>query len=218
MRSIGMKTYENSKFINELFYPDAVDDYFDAQPGAQEQIMREMHLTNYSGLAASTLQTIYQQLYLDRLSGDRRLRITTMTDVTAARQDGPDVVLELTDRRTGATEELRCDLVLLGTGFAREMPALVRELASGLGLDRIEVDRAYRLRIEGPATAACYLQGVNEDTHGIADSLLSVLAPRAAEIAGDILAHRRRPVGPTGPLGHGVRHDTRLVAAPTPVI
>jgi len=38
--------------------------------------------------------------------------------------------------------------------------------------------------------ADCYLQGTNEETHGIADSLISVLAVRAGEIVEDILAHR----------------------------
>jgi L-ornithine N5-oxygenase len=41
-----------------------------------------------------------------------------------------------------------------------------------------------------PSEAACYLQGVNEATHGIADSLLSVAAHRAADITADLLAHR----------------------------
>lgn len=44
--------------------------------------------------------------------------------------------------------------------------------------------------MNGPAAAACYLQGVNEATHGIADSLMSVLAYRASEIADDVLTHR----------------------------
>ena len=52
--------------------------------------------------------------------------------------------------------------------------------------------RNYRLNT-GRATAGCYLQGVNEATHGIADSLLTVLAVRAADITRDILADRARP-------------------------
>jgi L-ornithine N5-monooxygenase len=190
MRSIGVKTYENSKFTNELYFPTFVDEFFQARPEAREQILQEMHLTNYSGLAAPMLDNIYRQLYLDRLSGKGRLRIITLTDVTAAREDGDEVVLELTDRKTGAVEELRCDLVLLGTGFQHGMPSRVRGLARSLGLDRIEVTRDYRLVISGPADAACYLQGVNEATHGIADSLLSVLASRASDIVHDILAQR----------------------------
>jgi L-ornithine N5-monooxygenase len=203
MRSIGMKTYENSKFTNELYFPTFVDEFFQARPEAREQILQEMHLTNYSGLAAPMLDSIYRQLYLDRLTGKGKLRIITLTDVTGAREDSDEVVLELTDRKTGAVEELRCDLVLLGTGFQRRMPWMVRAVASSLGLDRVEVTRDYRLVVDGPAEAACYLQGVNEATHGIADSLLSVLAPRASDIVHDILGHRgdRRdgaPVDRTG--------------------
>lgn len=190
MRSIGLKTYENSKFTNELYYPKAVDDFFWARPEAQRQILDEMHLTNYSGLNPATLEKLYHALYLDRLTGKGRLRVLTMQDVTSAHEDSDEVVLELTDRRTGQVEELRCDLVLLGTGFMRSMPTLVRELAAALGLEHISVNRTYQLDVPGPATARCYLQGVNEATHGIADSLLSMQAIRAWEITNDILADR----------------------------
>jgi L-ornithine N5-oxygenase len=188
MRSIGMKTYENSKFTNEMYFPAAVEDFFGARPEGREQILREMHTSNYSALATSTLETLYRQLYLDRLSGKGLLRIETMTDVTAARVDSGEVVLELTSRRTGAVEELPCDLVLLGTGFVRQMPTLIRDFAETVGVDRIEVTRDYRMKIPGTAGAACYLQGVNEATHGISDSLLSMLAMRATDIVDDILA------------------------------
>jgi L-ornithine N5-oxygenase len=186
MRSIGIKTYENSKFTNEWYFPSAVDEFFGARPEAREQILREMHITNYSGLAPDLLDRLYRQLYLDRLSGEHRLRVATMTDVTFACEDGDDVLLALNDRRTGVVEELRCDMVLLGTGFVRQLPALVRGLANALRLSQVEVTRNYRMNIPGPG--ACYLQGVNEATHGISDSLLSVLATRASDITADLLA------------------------------
>jgi L-ornithine N5-oxygenase len=190
MRSIGLTSYENSKFANELFYPGFVDEFFDAPPEARDQILREMHRTNYSGLAPGLLETLYRQFYVDRLTDERRLAMHTMTDVTAARERDGEIVLELRDRKTGSVEWLACDLVLLGTGYVREMPALVRGLTDRLGLDAIDVTRSYRVRVPGPAACACYLQGVNEATHGIADSLLSVLAHRAWQIAEDITSHR----------------------------
>lgn len=190
MRSIGLNYYESSKFNNELFFPSHVDKFFDALPDAREQMLKEMHHTNYSGLAPGTMDSLYRSVYLDRLSGRSRLRMITMNDITDARDDGDEVVLELTDRRTGEVQELRTDLVLLGTGFSPEMPRMVQEIAKSIGLSEIKVTRDYRLEIDQPATAAVYLQGVNEATHGIADSLLSVLAPRANDILQDILAHR----------------------------
>jgi len=190
MRSIGLNCYETSKFNNELFFPSFVDQFYVASPEARRQMLVEMHHTNYSGLAPGMMDLLYRQVYLDRLSGRRRLQMITMHDITAARDDGDEVVLELTDWRTGATQQLRTDLVLLGTGFSPEMPKLVRDLANSIGLAEITVTRDYRLVIDRPGPAACYLQGVNEQTHGIADSLLSVLAPRANDILQDILAHR----------------------------
>ncbi|MFI9456181.1 lysine N(6)-hydroxylase/L-ornithine N(5)-oxygenase family protein [Amycolatopsis sp. NPDC052450] len=190
MRSIGLNYYESSKFNNELFFPSHVDTFFGSRPEAREQMLKEMHHTNYSGLAPGTMDALYRSVYLDRLSGRSRLKMITMADLTDARDEGDEIVLELTDRRTGETQELRTDLVLLGTGFSPEMPKMVQEIAKSIGLSEIKVTRDYRLEIDQPATAAVYLQGVNEATHGIADSLLSVLAPRANDILQDILTLR----------------------------
>jgi L-ornithine N5-monooxygenase len=190
MRTIGLRAYESSKFINERYYPAHTDAFFAARLEGREQILREMHHTNYSGLAPALLESLYSDRYLERFAGVERTRLVTMTDITAAREVDGEVVLDLTDRRTGRVTELACDLVLCGTGFAKAMPRLVTRLASALDLDGVAVTRNYRLVVPEPAAGACYLQGVNESTHGIADSLLSVLGHRAADITQDILQHR----------------------------
>ena len=196
MRSIGLSSDQSSKFTNELYYPSFVDEFYDAQPAAREQILREMYRTNYSVVTPPMLEHLYTDQYLDRFNERNDRRLVTMVDITAAREADDEVVLELTDRRTGAVTELRRDLVFLGTGFDVRMPRLVRELAGSLELDRIDISRQYRLELGAAdgagSTAACYLQGVNEQTHGISDSLLSVLAQRAEEICCDIVAHRER--------------------------
>jgi L-ornithine N5-monooxygenase len=190
MRSISIGAYDKTKFINELYFPSAVDDFFAARPAAREQLLREMHKTNYSGIEPPFVDSLYSDSYLDRLSKQDRRRIVTMTDITAAEAAEDEVTLELTDRMTGAVSDLQADLVFLGTGFVREMPMLIRRLGEALNLSQIQANRQYRLILDGPATAACYLQGVNEATHGIGDSLLSVIACRAGEIVNDILDHR----------------------------
>ncbi len=189
-RSIGLNYYETSKFNNELYFPSFVDQFFISRPEARLRMLAQMHHTNYSGLAPGMMDSLYRQFYLDRMSGRGRLALIPMHDITAARDEGEEIVIELTDWRTGALQELRADLVLLGTGFMPEMPRLVRRVADSIGLSDIVVTRDYRLVTDHPSTAACYLQGVNEATHGIADSLLSVVAPRANDIVQDILTHR----------------------------
>ena len=193
MRSIGLNAYETSRFTNELFYPSFVDEFHQAPPEARAQLLREMHRTNYAGLTPEMLDTLYRQIYVERLTGAERIEMIPMVDVTAAGMDGREVVLSLADRKSGRRTEVRCDLLLLGTGFAKEMPRLVRDLAAAVGLDEITVNRSYRMSLPPAFTGTCHLQGVNETTHGIADSLLSVLAPRAEDIVCDLLANRRAP-------------------------
>ncbi|MFI5706660.1 SidA/IucD/PvdA family monooxygenase [Kribbella sp. NPDC051620] len=192
MRSIGLSSDASSKFTNELYYPGFVDEFYDARPAAREQILQEMYRTNYSVVTPPMLEHLYADLYLDRFNGRNERRLIPMVDITAARETGDELVLELTDRRTGVVTELHRDVVFLGTGFDTRMPRLVRELAGSLDLDRIDVTRRYQLELGVPSAAACYLQGVNEQTHGISDTLLSVLAQRAEEICRDIIAHRER--------------------------
>jgi L-ornithine N5-oxygenase len=199
MRSIGLNYYETSKFNNEMFYASFVDDFFVSRPEARKQMLKELHHTNYSGLAPGMMDSLYRSVYLDRLNGRGRLEMITTHDIVSARDDGDEIVLELTDWRTGDIQELRTDLVLLGTGFCTEMPAMVRHVADAIGLEEIAVTRDYRLVIDRPSTAACYLQGVNEATHGIADSLLSILAVRSNDILQDILTHRAAHPENTGP-------------------
>jgi L-ornithine N5-oxygenase len=191
MRSIGLRNYESSKFTNEIFYSSFIDEFHAADPEARAQLLREMHLSNYGGLAPAMLETLYRQRYLERLSGEERLRMITMTDVADCRVEDDEVVLSLVNRRTGRAEKLRADLVLLGTGFCGTMPAMVQGLAAELGIAEVTVDRGYRLQLPATDGASCYLQGVNEATHGIADSLLSVLASRSADIVKGLLAGRR---------------------------
>jgi len=209
MRSIGLSSDQSSKFTNEMYYPSFVDEFFDAPPHAREQILRELYRTNYSVVTPPMLEHLYADLYLDHFQQRTDRRLITMVDITAAHEAEDELVLELTDRRTGAVTELRRDVIFLGTGFDTRMPRLVRDLADDLGLDRVDVTRQYRLDLNGTggegSSAACYLQGVNEETHGISDSLLSVLAQRSEEICRDIVAHRERipaaAVSANGPAG-----------------
>jgi L-ornithine N5-monooxygenase len=193
MRSVGPTADQSSKFTNELYYPSYVEEFFNTPADGRELVLRELYKTNYSCITPAMLQSLYTDLYLDRLAGRHDRRLITMTEITAAREQDGEVILELTDRRTHQVTELRRDLVFLGTGFAWRTPRLIRALADAAGLGEIEVTRDYRLVLPQGATAACYLQGVNEATHGIGDSLLSVLARRAQDITLDILEHRAAP-------------------------
>jgi L-ornithine N5-oxygenase len=196
VRSIGLQNYQTSKFVNKLFFPSFVDDFYDSPAEIREQILGEMRFTNYGGLAPPFLDELYTMLYRQKTLGPQRSTMRAMTEVVGARVDNDEVILDLRDRKSGKVEPLHCDLVLLGTGYDPRMPLMVRNLAAKAGRDEISVSRCYRVDMGDSAWGAMYLQGVNEETHGIADSLISVLAHRSQDILADLLA--RRSASPVG--------------------
>ncbi|MGW6929911.1 lysine N(6)-hydroxylase/L-ornithine N(5)-oxygenase family protein [Lentzea sp. NPDC054927] len=198
VRSIGLQNYQHSKFVNELFYPSFVDEFYDSPPEVRKQVLDEMRLTNYSGLAPEFLDNLYMMLYQQKAHGPQRSWVRPMTEVVAARVEQDEVVLDLRDRMSGKVEPLHCDLVLVGTGYDPRMPWLVRDLAERAGIDEINVSRRYRVDLGESAWGAMYLQGVNEETHGIADSLISVIAHRSQDILTDLLARRQHSSPETG--------------------
>jgi L-ornithine N5-oxygenase len=129
-------------------------------------------------------------LYQQKMLGRQRSHIQALTEVLSARVEDDEVVLELRDRKSGKVEPMHCDLVLLGTGYRQQLPALVQDLAGRLGLTDLPVSRRYRADLGESSWAALYLQGLNEQTHGIADTLISVLAHRSDDITADLLDRR----------------------------
>jgi L-ornithine N5-oxygenase len=204
LRSIALKDYQTSKFVNELFYPSFVDEFYRMSDGVRAKVLEEMHLTNYAGLAAPFLEELYTMIYRQKMLGEPVSTIRGLTDVTDAWTEhrpggGEEVVLEVRDLKTGGTEQLHCDAVFLGTGFDPRMPRMVRDLADAIGLPDVTVNRQYRADLGENARGALYLQGVNEATHGISDSLISVLAQRSGDISGDIFDRRgARPATASG--------------------
>lgn len=196
VRSIGLQNYQTSKFVNEIFFPSFIDSFYDSPTEARREILTEAHQTNYAGLAAPFLDDMYYMLYRQKLFGSRSSSVRAMTEVVGAREDGAEIVLDLRDRKSGKVESMRCDLVLLGTGYEPRLPELVRGLASNADLDEVTVGRRYRVDLGEGVRGGLYLQGINEQTHGIADSLLSVLASRSQDIVTDLL--ERRSAAPAG--------------------
>jgi len=77
---------------------------------------------------------------------------------------------------------LMVDMILLATGYDRTLDAGVLR-----GLARFATgappDRDYRLPMQSDFAPAIFVQGYSEPTHGLSDTLLSVLALRAEELS-----------------------------------
>ncbi|WP_082508065.1 lysine N(6)-hydroxylase/L-ornithine N(5)-oxygenase family protein [Methylobacterium sp. Leaf113] len=185
-RGQALKPADDSPFVNEIFNPDFTDFVYGQPDPGRSALIEEFRGTNYSVIDGDLLTRIYEILYQQKVVGAARHALFRRTRVEAVTDHGPQVALDLVDEAKGARRRDRYDAVILATGYRRDrvrslMPALEPYLADG------GVDRDYRLRTRPGFEPAIYLQGFSEESHGLSDTLLSILVVRGQEIAQALL-------------------------------
>lgn len=185
LRAAVLKPADDSPFVNEIFSPNYTDLVFQEPESEREKLIAEYHNTNYSVVDLDLIERIYRIFYRQKVAGDERHGFLCRRNVEATRADAQGVHLSLRDSATGQVEEKHYDAVILATGYERnshrELLAPLREY-----LGDFKVGRDYRLQTDAQLRAGVYLQGFSQASHGLSDTLLSVLPMRAEEIAASL--------------------------------
>ncbi len=186
MRARAIKPSDDSPFVNEIFNVDFVDDIFSRSASERSEMLREFRHTNYACPDMALIEDIFQVFYLQKVKDECRHRFLRRTEIKAACAHADGVRLSLRDGNTGKEDTVAYDAVILATGYERKRH---RAMLASLSpyLQDFEVDRHYRLKTTAEFRPAVFLQGANEATHGLSDTLLSVTAVRTGEI-GEALA------------------------------
>lgn len=93
-------------------------------------------------------------------------------------------------------EVLEVDALMVATGYLRDAHEQLMEQVRGLrpaGQAAWVPGRDYRVELDEAkvsSNAGIWLQGCNEKTHGLSDSLLSILAVRGGEIVSSVFAEQ----------------------------
>lgn len=203
-RAPALKPADDSPFVNEIFNPRYIDYLFSRAPNEREQLLSEFGNTNYAVVDTDLIEAIYEVLYQQKVTGKVRHRLLAGCEARHAEVDDDGVRLDIARRDDGAHQLQRYDAVILATGYRRELhQSLLAPLACYLDDAKgFQADRDYRLQMAPGCQAGVFLQGCCEATHGLSDTLLSVLAVRAQEIAAAVLG-----------AGEG---DARVMPAPEP--
>jgi L-ornithine N5-oxygenase len=193
-RGHALKPSDSSPFVNEIFNPEATDFMFQQPPERRDAIVRSFRNTNYAVVDADLLEQLYRLRYLHRVNGEERIGLFPRSEVTDVRATGEGIEIETVDTYGGNRRRCSYDAVILATGYDRESPLPflepIREHIQGC-----EIDRNYRLMTAKSFRPEIYMQGYSEASHGLSDTLLSVLAFRSAEIADSlVLAKSQRDV------------------------
>lgn len=187
-RASALKPADNSPFVNEIFAPNYVDMLFEQPADERERFVHEYRNTNYSVVDRALIEQIYGVFYRQKVSNQRRHSILSRQRIESAGATTTGIDLTLVDIITG-NRRTRCyDAVVLATGYERHTHIdLLASLKSHL--HDFGVDRSYRLLASPTLQAPIFLQGCCEATHGLSDTLLSVLPIRASEIGTVLYRH-----------------------------
>ncbi|WP_422422224.1 lysine N(6)-hydroxylase/L-ornithine N(5)-oxygenase family protein [Pseudomonas sp. GZD-222] len=190
IRGSALKPADDSPFVNEVFSPEFTDLVFQQPAAERERLINEYHNTNYSVVDLDLIERIYAIFYRQKVSGVARHAFHTLTTLEQANATAQGVELVMRNNASGATQVQAYDAVVLATGYERQMH---RQLLAPMEayLRNYEVDRSYRLLTDERCKASLYMQGFSQASHGLSDTLLSVLPIRADEIAASLYEQTR---------------------------
>lgn len=188
LRSTALKPADDSPFVNEIFAPSYTDLVFNQPPQDREKLIEEYHNTNYSVVDIDLIERIYGILYRQKVSHQFRHAVLCRRAVEAVSATADGIELTLRDHATGKDQTHRYDAVILATGYERRSHRELLAPLEGYLMD-YQVDRDYRALSRPQMRANVYLQGFCETSHGLSDTLLSVLPARAEEISHSLYQH-----------------------------
>ncbi|CZS89113.1 related to L-ornithine N5-hydroxylase [Rhynchosporium agropyri] len=197
IKGANLRPSDDSPFVNEIFDPDRVDGIYSQPDDERTAALTLDRGTNYGVVRLTLLEHIYEKIYMQRLTHSSSSPypaqiISNRAVLSALQTSNSSVILKLADsieskRIPGEEEDLEVDYVFTATGYTRnaheEMLSEVKDLLPGGG--EWHVGRDYRVKFQEGAvdeSAGVWLQGCNEKTHGLSDTLLSILSVRGGEL------------------------------------
>ncbi|KAF1999999.1 L-ornithine 5-monooxygenase (L-ornithine N(5)-oxygenase) [Amniculicola lignicola CBS 123094] len=212
----ALRPSDDSPFVNEIFNPSRVDSTYSRAPALRAASILDDKSTNYGVVRLGLLEHIYETLYLQRIRygnsqsaeqnwPHRILPYRYVTDFEESpvikdgvrlfvRDQSPLYLSDLPEAEE-RHEVLDFDAVFIATGYHRDLHETLlkdaRHLMPGGDLKdaQWQVSRDYKVNFADKQVsedAGVWLQGCCEKTHGLSDTLLSILANRGGDMVRSI--------------------------------
>lgn len=193
----ALRPSDDSPFVNEIFDPDQVDEFYDLPDEAQKETLERNKATNYGVVRPELLHRLYELMYHQRLhepdESKWQHKIVPHREVIGYAKHGDEKArLKLRNTTNGDTflSDTAFNLIIVATGYVRNAhESMLESTRHLLKTGKYDVGRDYRVKYRKDAVAddcGVWLQGCCQDSHGLSDTLLSILAVRGDEIVKSI--------------------------------
>ena len=201
LRSFAYQPMDDSSFINEVFFPEHVNFFYQLSEEQRQEFLLKYRTTNYSVVDLELIKKIYELVYNDKFFGENRLEILPFHSLDSAKEVGGCVNTQFIHALDEKVIELECDGLLLATGYdhGNQSPLLDKVANYLFRTERgdYQIERSYCLTSYPEFMPRIFLQGLCEETHGLSDTLLSILPVRAEEIWKELLNTPKEVCEPT---------------------
>lgn len=213
-RDTALRPSDDSPFVNEIFDDERITPFFNQPQTIRTAAVAADKSTNYSVVRSELLEKIYHDLYQQRiLEPDDSLHrhklypsseIVELVDVPQNKRINL-VLRRMNDIVPGKANKktLNLDALIYATGYMRDTHNQLLEdcqVINAMSSGQWEVARDYRAKLDREVVVDglnIYLQGCNEASHGLSDSLISVLATRAGKVVESIFGEGLRNIRET---------------------
>lgn len=202
MRDTAMRPSDDSPFVNEVFDPSAVDEFFSSDLDSRRAQVEKNKATNYSVVRLGLLEKIYEDLYHQRIKNPdpsmwqhQILASREVAEVTPEAGRLNLVLKKPSCQTSSARQAVKVDAIILATGYIRDLHKTMLQECQVINNSRDgswNAGRGYEVQLDRNVVeddVNIYLQGCNEHTHGLSDTLLSILATRGGELVQSIFGH-----------------------------
>lgn len=187
---IGFKQADDSEYVNEVFDNEMIDRIYYLDPDNREALIRKHFDTNYSVADLAIIQGLYREEYEAMIGGDAdRFGMLKFTRLTHVVEHNNALAVTLVSTLDGERQELEVDVVICATGYSRKNNLALLDSLKSYWADAAHIPRLsrhYALQMTDNFKPNIYIQGMSEHTHGLSDTLLSVISRRSHEVGGEI--------------------------------
>lgn len=194
IRQFGYSPADSSSFRNKVFDPDFVDIFFNLSIENKSSILANLLNTNYSVVDHDLISRIFNKLYhLQHFEESCNGEIVSLTEISnVAKTREKKIEIAYCSKINTEIKKSEFDYVVLATGFEQSFLHKkyfhkFKDIIQHSDENNIGINRDYSVKFKQPSEAKLFLQGYSEMNHGIADTLLSVMANRAFTIASSLI-------------------------------
>lgn len=190
-RNYALHPADDSAFVNEIFNPEFTDYIYDCNQDERKHILDNFSRTNYSVVDTEELNSIYSLLYMQQVTGKGSHQHMRYHDIQKVDINGSKLSLCYYDRIQKQNICHKYDAVILATGYRYDLFNQMLNNFTPLKADK-QIERYYRMPMKENCHVNIFLQGCCEASHGLSDTLLSILAVRSKKVVDSLLTEYRQ--------------------------